>query len=96
MKKQLPFITLSVGLLMSIILFVFSPLNPAGTMAMPLLAALFMCEIGLILTLVGAWLSGRVLMNKVAVMQNAALCVGNILLALNLLSISINIWPNNL
>ncbi len=87
---------LSVGMVISILLIVFSPLKPPGTPGIPLLAALFMCEIGLILTLVGAWISGRDLLNKRAILQNSTLLIGNILVALNLLTVSLEIWPDTL
>ena len=58
MKKSWPYISLTIGLLFSFVLVGFSPLKPDGWPSLPLLAALYMSELGMIMTLVGAWLSG--------------------------------------
>ena len=96
MKKSWPFITLTIGLLFSFILAGFSPLKSAGQPTLPLLAALYMSELGMIMTLAGAWLSGRAAWQRIAVKRNTIICIGNLLLAVNLFFIGLKVWPDTL
>jgi len=94
MKKSLPAIFLVVGLLFSFILLGFSPSKTGGLPSLPLLATLYMSEFGMMITLVGAWLSGRDAYQQIARGKNALICVGNLLLAVNLFFIGLKVWPN--
>lgn len=94
MKKSWPYISLTVGLLFSFILVGFSPLKPEGLPSLPLLAALYMSELGMIMTLLGAWLSGRDAWQRIALRRNIILAVGNLLLAVNLFFIGLKVWPD--
>lgn len=94
MKKKWPYISLTVGLLFSLVLAGFSPLKPEGLPSLPLLAALYMSELGMIMTLVGAWLSGRDAYQRIAMQRNTIIAVGNLLLAVNLFLVGLKVWPD--
>lgn len=73
----------------------FSPLKPEGLPSLPLLAALYLSELGTIITLFGAWLSGRDAYHGIRKNRNAMICMGNLLLSVNLFVTGVKVWPDS-
>lgn len=91
MKQNFPWISLGSGLVFSFLLLRFGP-QATGNMQMPLLTALFMCEVGLVVTAIGAGMAYMKL-RKGWHMRAAALLTGNALLAAMFLYLGITYWP---
>jgi hypothetical protein len=89
--KNIPWVSLGLGLLFSLLLLEFSPLNAAAGPQLPLLTSLFITEFGFLLTAYSAFVSGRALGAK-RQSRSILLLVGNGLLAINFLYIGLRLW----
>lgn len=93
MKRSFPWLALGVGLLLSLALLQFSPLNTASRFTMPLLMALLMSEVGFLLTVAGAVISGREILRRNAQLSSVAQLIGNLLLATYFIRLGLALWP---
>ena len=92
MIKSIPWLALGIGLLVSLLLFVFSPLNTGSKLTMPLLLALFMSEFGFIITAIGAGISIRDVIKQANKIRPAGLLVGNLLLVMYFINMGLVFW----
>jgi len=92
MKKSIPWLTLGIGLLFSLMLIRFSPLGTSSGFMLPMLTALLMSELGFIITSIGTGLSVRDVLKQGVKLRPAALLIGNLLLALNFLNHGLSLW----
>lgn len=95
LKHNLAWLTLTVGLVFSLVLMWFGPLNPGARSVMPLLMALFMAELGFFVTAAGAFMAIRKILASKADRRSIILAAGNTLLAGNLLYTGFLIWPQS-
>lgn len=94
-RDNFSWLTLTLGLVFSLILMWFGPLNPGARSFMPLLMALFMAELGFIATAAGAVAAVRKVLSNKADRRSIILAVGNTLLAINLLYTGFLVWPQS-
>ena len=92
MKKSIPWLTLGIGLLLSLMLIRFSPLGTSSGFMLPMLTALLMSELGFIITSIGTGLSVSDVLKQGVKLRAAALLIGNLLLALNFLNHGLSLW----
>ncbi|HID48214.1 MAG TPA: hypothetical protein EYP40_01125 [Chromatiales bacterium] len=92
MKRSFPWMALGIGLLLALVLLQFSPLDPDGRPAMPLLTALLMSEFGFLLTAAGAIVSGREVLRRGARGRDMLLLPGNLLLAASFVRLGLALW----
>ncbi|MBD3669743.1 MAG: hypothetical protein HUJ29_03135 [Gammaproteobacteria bacterium] len=92
MLKNIPWIGLTIGLIFSLVLIQFSPMNETASATLPYLAALFMAELGLIFTAYSAYISGRDIKAGDKSPRMYALLLGNILLAVTLGYMGLALW----
>jgi hypothetical protein len=95
MKKNFPWLSLSIGILLSLALHQFSPLDPQGEAVLPLLASLFMSEVGALMTVYAVFLGVRELVKGGMRFQGLALALGNLLLLLNFAYIGLELWAKS-
>ncbi len=95
MKKSVPWLTLGVGLFLTLILLRFSPLGDAAGFRLPLLTALLMSELGFIITAIGAGLGIRDIVKLGVKFRSAALFIGNLLLALYFINQGLALWAES-
>lgn len=93
--KNFPWISLSIGILLSLALHQFSPLGSAGQPMLPLLASLFMSEVGAVLTGYAVYLGGRELARAGVRLQGLALLLGNLLLMGNFIYAGLALWAKS-
>ncbi len=92
MRKSIPWLTLGIGLLLSLLLLRFSPLTTSSGFILPMLTALLMSEFGFIITAIGAGISVSDLLKQGIKLRPAALLIGNLLLALNFMNQGLSLW----
>lgn len=92
MKKSIPWLTLGIGLLLSLLLLRFSPLSTSSGFVLPLLTALLMSEFGFIMTAIGAGISVSDVLKSGIKWRPLALLIGNLLLALNFMKSGFVLW----
>ena len=92
MKKSIPWLTLGVGPLLALLILRFSPLSASSGFILPLLTALFMSELGFIFTAIGTGISVRDVVKQGLNLRQAALLIGNLLLALYFLNQGLALW----
>ena len=90
--KNLPWLALGFGLLLAVITVVANPLAPGTRESIPLLAILFMAELGVILCLVGVILSLRDQLAGQFSLQGVFTTVGNGLLLGYFANFGMNLW----
>lgn len=95
MKKSVPWLALGIGLFLALVLLQFSPLSAAKEFSLPMLTALLMCELGFIMTAVGAGISVRDVMKLGIKLRPAALFIGNLLLALYFINQGLALWAKS-
>lgn len=78
--KNLPWIALGIGLFLALLTFMANPLAPGGETAIPLLAILFMTELGALLCLVAVVISVREQVNGNFQLHGLLTTIGNGLL----------------
>ena len=93
MKRSFPLIALAVGLVISLILFGFNPLNEETTRKLPLLTALLMAEFGFLVNAAAVIYGTKHHLASGWTKTGLLLLPLNILLAGYLLLIGINLWP---
>ena len=92
MKKSIPWLTLGIGLFLSLLLLRFSPLSTSSGFVLPMLTALLMSEFGFIITAIGAGVSVSDLLKQGVNLRPAALLIGNLLLALHFMNHGFSLW----
>jgi hypothetical protein len=93
--KNIPWISLTIGILMSLALYKFSPLTPNGTTVLPMLAALFMSELGALMTVYSVFLGVREMQKSGIKFQVLAMALGNLLLLLNFAYVGLELWAKS-
>ena len=93
LKNNYPWITLTVGLAFSMLLMWFGPLNKSAPVTMPLLMALFVAELGFIVSAAGAYMAGRTFIRNRSDRRSLIMALGNALIAVNLAYTGLLIWP---
>jgi hypothetical protein len=79
-KKNIPWISFGLGLLFSLLLLEYSPLNTSAGQRLPLLTSLFIAEFGFLVTADSAFVSFRTL-GAERHLRSISLLIGNGLLA---------------
>lgn len=92
MKKNLPMLSLTVGLIFAIILRQFTVLNSDIEQTLPMLASLFMAELGAIVTAYAVFTSVKTLQASGMNYMTLALLIGNALLTLNFIYMGMGLW----
>lgn len=92
MKKSLPWLGLGVGLVLSLLLFRFSPVNTSSQFTLPLLMALLMAEFGFIITAIAAGISLKDVLKQANKIGSITLLVGNLVLAINFVNQGLVLW----
>ena len=95
MKKNFSWLSLSIGILLSFALHQFSPLNPQGQAVLPLLASLFMSEVGVVLSAYAVYLGVRELLAAGVKLHVLALALGNLLLMVNFIYVGLELWAKS-
>lgn len=95
MKKSIPWLTLGIGLVFALLLLRFSPLSAGSGFVLPLLTALLMSELGFIITAIGTGISVRDVLQQGVKLRQAALLLGNLLLALNFINQGLAHWAES-
>lgn len=93
-KNNFPWLTLGVGLVLALVLVWFSPLNRSIPVAMPLLMALFMAELGFLVTAAGAMTAIYKIRSSGMDNRLMVLVAGNLVLAVNLAYVGYVLWPD--
>ena len=93
LKTNISWLALGIGLVFSLALMWFSPLNRSIPVAMPLLMALFMAELGFLVTAAGAVNAIMEIRSSGKGDRLLVLVAGNLLLAANLLYVGYVLWP---
>jgi hypothetical protein len=93
LKQTYAALALGVGLALSLILLVFA--SPAGgdEQSLPLLTSLLVCEVGFIITAIGAGLAIHQIIKKPVWSAQVWLTLGNLLLAINFARVALALWP---
>ncbi|MDH5182434.1 MAG: hypothetical protein OEX12_00970 [Gammaproteobacteria bacterium] len=92
MMKNLPWLSLGIGLFLALLTMLANPLPPGGETAIPLLAILFMTELGALLCLVAVLVSIREQLNRGFQLHGLLTTVGNGLLLAYFLNFGMNLW----
>ncbi len=92
MKQYFPWIASGLGVLFTLLLVQFSPLQTNGGIVMPLLTTLLMSELGFLATLAGAVMSALEIKKQGLSGLNALLFTANLFLAGNLLRMGMAFW----
>jgi hypothetical protein len=95
MKKSIPWLTLGIGLVFSLILLRFSPLSARSGFILPMLTALLMSELGFIITAIGTGISVRDVLKQGVRLRLVALLIGNLLLALYFVNQGLALWSES-
>lgn len=83
---------MTVGLVFSLLLMWFGPLNRSAPMEMPLLMSLFIAELGFLATAAGAYMAGHAYLGNRSDRRSLILALGNALIAVNLAYTGLLIW----
>jgi len=94
-KNNFPWIALTVGLAISLALMWFGPLNRSAPVVMPLLMALFMAELGFVVSAIGAYTAVKAYQENRSSKRPLVLLLGNVLIAVNLAYTGLLIWPKS-
>lgn len=94
-KNNFPWIALTVGLAISLALMWFGPLNRSAPVAMPLLMALFMAELGFVVSAIGAYVAVRAFQENRSNRRMLMMILGNAMIAINLVYTGLVIWPKS-
>jgi hypothetical protein len=95
-NQKLPFLAAGLGFLLALVLIQSGSALSGFTDGLPLLTLLFLCEIGLIVTLVGGVMSGIVWFKNrrnFAMLINAMVCL---ILGIYFIMTGIFIWSNHI
>lgn len=92
MKKNIPMISLTLGLLFALVLHQFSPLNSEFSQPLPLLGSLFMAEIGMLGGIYASYVSYSSLKQDGRNLLVIALLLGNVILAINFAQMGMQLW----
>lgn len=93
--KNFPWISLSVGIVLSLALYKLSPLAPDSKPVLPLLASLFLSELGALMTVYATFLGVRDLLKNRIRFQVLAMALGNLLLLLGFAYIGLELWAKS-
>ena len=93
MKQTYAALALGVGLALSLILLVFASPVAGAERRLPLLTSLLVCEVGFIVTAIGAGLAIHQLIQKPVWSARVWLMIGNLLLAINFARVALVLWP---
>jgi hypothetical protein len=91
-KQSIPWLTLGIGLLLSLLLLQFGPLNTNSGYVLPLLTALLMSEFGFIITAIGAGISVSDMLKPGIKWRPITLLIGNLLLAMYFMNRGFVLW----
>ena len=92
MMKNLPWLSLGIGLFLALITVVANPLMPGGDTPIPLLAILFMAELGALLCLVAVVVSIREQSQRGFLLHGLLTTIGNGLLLAYFANFGMNLW----
>jgi len=90
--KNLPWLSLGIGLFLALLTVLANPLAPASETAIPLLAILFMTELGALLCLVAVVISIREQVNGSFQLHGLLTTIGNGLLLAYFANLGMNLW----
>ena len=93
MKHTFAALALGVGLALSLILLVFGSAAAGAERRLPLLTSLLVCEVGFIITAIGAGLAVHQITQKPVWTARVWLMIGNLLLAINFARVALALWP---
>jgi len=92
MMKNLPWLSLGIGLFLALITVVANPLMPGADTPIPLLAILFMAELGALLCLVAVVVSIREQSQRGFLLHGLLTTIGNGLLLAYFANFGMNLW----
>lgn len=92
MIKHLPWLSLGIGLFLALLTMLANPLAPSGEAAIPLLAILFMTELGALLCFVAVVMSIRQQVNASFQLHGLLTTIGNGLLLAYFINFGMNLW----
>ncbi|MDH5361157.1 MAG: hypothetical protein OEX03_11365 [Gammaproteobacteria bacterium] len=92
MMRNLPWLALGIGLLFALITSVANPLLPSDETPVPLLAILFMTELGALLCLLGVLFSIREQLQRGFLLHGLLTTIGNGLLLAYFANFGMNLW----
>jgi len=93
--KNIPWYSLGFGILLAFALYRFSPLDPRGAALLPLLASLFLSELGILITATGIFLAARDMLRNGVGFNGLAMALGNLMLLLNFAYIGLELWAKS-
>lgn len=93
MGQTYSWIALGIGLLLTVVLLLFSSVSPGDDQSLPLLTSLLLCEVGFIATAIGVGLGVHQLVRQKRFSVQVWLTVGNLLLAMNFARLALVLWP---
>lgn len=92
MMRHIPWLALGIGLVLALITVVANPLSPSGETPVPLLAILFMTELGALLCLVAVLFSIREQLQRGFLLHGLLTTIGNGLLLAYFANFGMNLW----
>lgn len=93
--RNFPWISLSIGILLSLALFKLSPLLPDSKPVLPMLASLFISELGALMTAYASYLGVMELKNNGIRFQVLVIALGNMLLLLGFVYSGLELWAKS-